>query len=215
MSTPDLFQSLPVVGILRHVPAAALGGLIPAAIAGGVTHLEITLDTPDAADRIRHAASLASGRARIGAGTVTTRRRLDQALDAGAAFIVTPALHPDVVRACVDAGIPVFPGALSPDEVLTAWELGATCVKVFPADVHGPAHIAALRAAFPDARLMPTGGVTVDSIADFRRAGADAVGVGGPLFDPGRVAAGDWEWIRSRAARFRAAWNAAAPGLHT
>jgi 2-dehydro-3-deoxyphosphogluconate aldolase/(4S)-4-hydroxy-2-oxoglutarate aldolase len=148
-------------------------------------------------------------RGNVGAGTVTTIELLDQALAAGATFIVTPAVLPDVIRACVERKVPVLPGAMTPTEILTAWRLGSTMVKVFPADQLGPGHIKAVKAPFPEIPLMPTGGVTVETLPAFKKAGADAFGVGGPLFDPKQVAAGNWGWFREQAARFAEAWKKA------
>ncbi len=131
-----------------------------------------------------------------------------QAILAGASFIVTPALVPEVIRACVQQKVPVMPGALTPTEILTAWQMGATLVKVFPADQLGPAHIRAVKAPFPEIPLMPTGGVTVETLPEFRKAGADAFGVGGPLFDPKQAAASNWDWFRIQATRFADAFRA-------
>lgn len=205
---PDLFRRLPVVGILRFFPRHQVERLIPAALEGGLCNLEITMNTAGAEDLIRLACSLVGSRANIGAGTVITLDQLDRALAAGASFIVTPALVPEVIRACVERNVPVMPGAMTPTEILTAWQLGATVVKVFPADQLGPAHIRAVKAPFPEIPLMPTGGVTVETLPAFRKAGADAFGVGGPLFDPKQAAAGNWDWFRQQAARFVDAYRA-------
>lgn len=199
---PELFRRLPVVGILRFFPRDQVERLIPAALEGGLCNLEITMNTAGAEDLIRLACSLAGNRANIGAGTVITLDQLDRALAAGASFIVTPALVPEVIRACVERKVPVMPGALTPTEILTAWRMGATLVKVFPADQLGPAHIRAVKAPFPEIPLMPTGGVTVETLPEFRKAGADAFGVGSPLFDPKQANAGNWDWFRQQATRF-------------
>jgi 2-dehydro-3-deoxyphosphogluconate aldolase/(4S)-4-hydroxy-2-oxoglutarate aldolase len=179
---------------------------VPASIEGGLCNIEVTMNTADAEELIRLTADLVGGKGNVGAGTVTTVETLDKALKAGATFIVTPAVVPDVIQACVERKIPVMPGAMTPTEILTAWRLGATMVKVFPADQLGPGHIKALKAPFPEIPLMPTGGVTVETLPAFKKAGADAFGVGGPLFDPKQVAAGNWGWFREQAARFAAAY---------
>jgi 2-dehydro-3-deoxyphosphogluconate aldolase/(4S)-4-hydroxy-2-oxoglutarate aldolase len=201
-----LFRKLPVVGILRFFTRAEVEKLVPASIQGGLCNIEVTMNTAGAEDLIRLTADLMGGRGNVGAGTVTTVETLDRALRAGATFIVTPAVVPDVIQACVDRKIPVMPGALTPTEILSAWRLGATMVKVFPADQLGPAHLKALKAPFPEIPLMPTGGVTVETLPAFKKAGADAFGVGGPLFDPKQVAAGNWGWFREQAARFAQAY---------
>jgi len=201
-----LFKKLPVVGILRFFKRAEVEKLVPASVEGGLANIEVTMNTAGAEDLIRLTVDLVGGNGNVGAGTVTTVETLDKALKAGATFIVTPAVVPDVIRACVERKVPIMPGALTPTEVLTAWRLGATMVKVFPADQLGPGHIKALKAPFPEIPLMPTGGVTVQTLPLFKKAGADAFGVGGPLFDPKEVAAGNWGWFREQAARFAQAY---------
>jgi len=205
MITPfndTLFRSMPIVGILRFFPRDQVEHLVPAVVEGGLVNLEVTLNSPGAADLIRLTRDLLGPRGNVGAGTVTSMQGLDLALEAGASFIVTPVVLPEVIRACVERGVPVMPGAMTPTEIFTAWNLGASLVKVFPADQLGPGHLRALKAPFPEIRLMPTGGVTVETLPAFRDAGADAFGVGSPLFDPRQVAAGNWDWFRQRASRF-------------
>jgi 2-dehydro-3-deoxyphosphogluconate aldolase/(4S)-4-hydroxy-2-oxoglutarate aldolase len=202
----NLFRKLPVVGILRFFKRPEVEKLVPASIAGGLCNIEVTMNSAGAEDLIRLTAELVDGKGNVGAGTVTTLETLDRALAAGATFIVTPAVVPEVIKACVDRKIPVMPGAMTPTEILTAWRLGATMVKVFPADQLGPGHIKAVKAPFPEIPLMPTGGVTVETLPAFKKAGADAFGVGGPLFDPKQVAAGNWGWFREQAARFAQAY---------
>jgi len=205
MITPfndTLFRSMPIVGILRFFPRDQVEHLVPAVVDGGLVNLEVTLNSPGAADLIRLTRDLLGPRGNVGAGTVTSMQGLDLALEAGASFIVTPVVLPEVIRACVERGVPVMPGAMTPTEIFTAWNLGASLVKVFPADQLGPGHLRAVKAPFPEIQLMPTGGVTVETLPAFRDAGADAFGVGSPLFDPRQVAAGNWDWFRQRASRF-------------
>lgn len=204
-----LFKTLPVVGILRGFGTKEVEQLVPASIDGGLRNLEVTMNSKGAADLIRLACGLAGLRCNVGAGTVTTMYELDGAMEAGASFIVTPAVVPEVIRACVERRIPVMPGALTPTEILNAWRLGATMVKIFPADQLGPAHLKAIKGPFPQIPLMPTGGITVETLSAFKRAGADAFGVGGPLFDAKQAALGNWDWFREQAARFVQAFNAA------
>lgn len=202
-----LFRQLPVVGILRFFPRDQVERMLPAALAGGLINFEVTMNSAGAEDLIRLARELVGERGNVGAGTVTTTDELHRALVAGASFIVTPAVVPEVIRACVEREVPVLPGAMTPTEILTAWRLGATMVKVFPADQLGPAHIRAVKAPFPEIPLMPTGGVTVETLPAFRQAGADAFGVGTPLFDPRQAAAGNWDWFRQQAERFVQAYG--------
>jgi 2-dehydro-3-deoxyphosphogluconate aldolase/(4S)-4-hydroxy-2-oxoglutarate aldolase len=121
---------------------------------------------------------------------------------AGAQFIVCPTVNRKVIRLCRRDDIPVMPGALTPTEVLTAWEAGADVVKVFPSDVTGPNYLKILHGPLPQVRLMPTGGVTLQTVADFIRAGACAVGVGGNLVEAKAIAAGDMARIESLARQF-------------
>jgi len=204
----SLFRQLPVVGILRFFKRPEVEKLVPASLAGGLNTIEVTMNSAGATDLIRLTCDLVGDKGNVGAGTVTTLETLDQALAAGASFIVTPAIVPDVIKACVERKVPVMPGAMTPTEILTAWRMGATMVKVFPADQLGPGHLKAVKAPFPEIPLMPTGGVTVETLPAFKKAGADAFGVGGPLFDPKQVAAGNWDWFRQQAARFAEAWKA-------
>jgi 2-dehydro-3-deoxyphosphogluconate aldolase/(4S)-4-hydroxy-2-oxoglutarate aldolase len=201
-----LFKKLPVVGILRFFKRAEVEKLVPASLEGGLCNIEVTMNTAGAEDLIRLTVDLVGAKGNVGAGTVTTIETLDRAIKAGATFIVTPAVVPDVIQACVQRKIPVMPGAMTPTEILSAWRMGATMVKVFPADQLGPGHIKAVKAPFPEIPLMPTGGVTVETLPAFKKAGADAFGVGGPLFDPKQVAAGNWGWFREQAARFAQAY---------
>jgi 2-dehydro-3-deoxyphosphogluconate aldolase/(4S)-4-hydroxy-2-oxoglutarate aldolase len=185
MATPfnqARFRQLPVVGILRFFPREQVERLVPAALAGGLRNLEVTMNSAGAEDLIRLARELVGDEGNVGAGTVTTLDELHRALGAGASFIVTPVIVPDVIRACVERGVPVLPGAMTPTEILTAWRLGATMVKVFPADQLGPAHIKAVKAPFPEI----------------------------PLFDPKQAAAGNWDWFRQQAARFVTAYEESA-----
>lgn len=201
------FDALPIVGILRACSREAVEQMVPAVFRGGLRNVEITMNTEGAASLIERCCTLAAGQANVGAGTVTDLGRLQTALDAGASFIVTPIVCHDVIRACIEKGIPVMPGALSPAEVVTAWQFGALCVKIFPADKLGPGYIKALAAPLPHIPLMPTGGVTVESLPVFRKAGAAAYGVGTPLFDPTQVAAANWPWFEEQARRFSEAFR--------
>jgi 2-dehydro-3-deoxyphosphogluconate aldolase/(4S)-4-hydroxy-2-oxoglutarate aldolase len=205
----NLFQQLPIVGILRGLPAEKLRPVVEAVLEGGLTNLEITMNTPGAADQIRAERQLAGGAVNIGAGTVTSLQLLDVALAAGASFIVTPTIVPAVVERCVQLKVPVFPGAFSPTEIQQAWELGATMVKVFPADTLGPGYLRSVKAPQPHLKLMPTGGVDVSNLEAYAQAGADAFGVGSPLFRAERIAANDWEWLRNQCRAFAAAYRKA------
>ena len=176
-----------------------------AIIRGGVSGIEVTFSTPDAPAVIRELIARHGDAAYIGAGTVTTAEQATQAADAGAAFLVSPGTLPDLTRAMLDTGRVVMTGAMTPTEVMGALELGVDVVKIFPASLGGPSYLGALRGPFPDAPLMPTGGVKPDNLADWFAAGAVAVGAGGDLANGAAIANGDWVDIEERAARFAAA----------
>lgn len=136
----------------------------------------------------------------IGAGTLLNLEQLRQAIEAGAQFLFTPHVDPTLIAAAVDAGIPIVPGALSPTEIVTAWNVGATCVKVFPIEaVGGARYIKSLQGPLSQIPLIPTGGVTLENAKEFIAAGAIAVGLSGELFPQALIAAGDWEAIAQRA----------------
>lgn len=207
----ERFAALPIVGILRGLPARVLPDLLAAVRRGGLRTIEITMNTSGATEQIREAVRLAGEELNIGAGTVLDLADLDAALAAGALFIVTPVVNQPVIRRCVEQGVPVFPGAFSPTEIQRAWDLGAGLVKVFPAEVGGPAYVKALKAPLPHVKLLPTGGVDVATLPEYRRAGADAVGIGGPLFNRARIEAEDWPWLEQRCRALAEAWHRAAP----
>lgn len=174
-------------------------------IRGGVSGIEVTFSTPDAPAVIRELIARHGDAAYIGAGTVTTSEQATRAADAGAAFLVSPGTLPDLTRAMLDTDRVVMTGAMTPTEVMGALELGVDVVKIFPASLGGPAYLGALRGPFPDAPLMPTGGVKPDNLADWFAAGAVAVGAGGDLANGTAIANADWADIEQRASRFAAA----------
>jgi 2-dehydro-3-deoxyphosphogluconate aldolase / (4S)-4-hydroxy-2-oxoglutarate aldolase len=135
-------------------------------------------------------------RLNIGAGTVCDLNDLDKALLAGAQFIVTPILDEEVIRACVAANIPVFPGAFTPTEILKAWKLGATMVKVFPASKLGPEFIKELLAPLNYLKLLPTGGINLQNFREYFNAGAQGVGIGSGLFPAELINNGRWEELK-------------------
>lgn len=203
------FLGLPLIAILRDLPMAAVAPVALAVRDAGFTALEITMSTPAAEAQIRAARASIGDTADVGAGTVTSPAELDQAVAAGATFVVTPAVVPEVITATVQQGLPVFAGAFSPTEILAAHRLGATMVKLFPAHRLGPDYLRDLRGPFPGIRLLPTGGITPENIPAYCAAGATGFGVGGALFPADRVRTGDWGWIRSRAASYCTAFKQA------
>ena len=197
-----LFQELPIIGILRGFTLGQVREIVRAALRGGLRNIEITMNSTDAVRQLREAVTVAEGQLNIGAGTVINLELLDQALDAGAAFVVTPTIEPKVITACVNQKIPVFPGAFSPTEIVRAWDLGAMMIKVFPAESVGPSYIRALKAPLPHIKLLPTGGVDLKTLPDFVKAGADGFGIGSPLFDRKRVESCDWTWVETQCRAF-------------
>lgn len=201
------FARMPLIGILRKQPDWVVEPLVQALADSGFTALEITMNTPGAAAQIRTAVNKAEDRIAIGAGTVTSLSELDEAQAAGASFIVTPIVVTEVITACVQRGLPVFPGAFTPTEIHLAHRLGATMVKLFPANRLGPDYVRDLKAPLSSVRLLATGGITPESLPAYVRAGAEGFGIGSPLFSPAHLAAGDWNWIRQRATQFCDIWQ--------
>ena len=194
-----------VLAVLRAPSPESALDAAEAIIRGGITGIEVTYSTPDAPGVIRELIARHGDAAHIGAGTVTTPEQAVAAADAGAEFLVSPGTLPDLTRAMLDTGRVVMTGALTPTEVMTALDLRVDVVKIFPASLGGPSFLSALRAPFPDAPLMPTGGVKPDNLADWFAAGAVAVGAGGDLASGSSIAASDWDDLEARAARFAAA----------
>lgn len=205
----DRARSTGVLAVLRAPSAELALEASEAIIRGGVTGIEVTFSTPDAPAVIRELIARHGDAAHIGAGTVTTVEQAEAAADAGAEFLVSPGTLPALTRAMLDTGRVVMTGAMTPTEVMSALELGVDVVKIFPASLGGPSYLGALRGPFPDAPLMPTGGVTPDNLADWFRAGAVAVGAGGDLANGASIAASDWADIEQRATRFATSLAAA------
>lgn len=194
-----------VLAVLRAPSARVAVSAAEALIRGGVTGIEITYSTPDAAAAIRELAAPGRGDVVVGAGTITDPAQADEAARAGAAFLVSPGTRPHLVAAMRDTGRVVMAGALTPTEVMLALELQADVVKVFPAALGGPAYLRALRGPFPQAPLMPTGGVSAENLTEWFRAGAIAVGAGGELCPSADLAAGRFDEIERRGRAFAAA----------
>lgn len=166
---------------------------------GGIRAVELTFTTPGVLDMI---AAVARSGAMVGAGTVLTVEQAQAAIDAGARFLVTPGLRPGVAEVAAARGVPVMMGALTPSEVMTAIDLGAAAVKIFPARAFGPVHFKDLLGPLPDAKLVPSGGVNASNAADFLAHGAVAVTAGTDVVSPSAIAAGDWDDITARAQVF-------------
>jgi 2-dehydro-3-deoxyphosphogluconate aldolase/(4S)-4-hydroxy-2-oxoglutarate aldolase len=191
-----------IVAVVRSPDSSQLVEVCRALADGGVHVVEITMTVPDALDVVRAVRKALGDRVLLGAGTILDPETGRAALLAGAEYLVAPTLNLDVIRLCARYDKLVMPGCFTPTEILTAWEAGADIIKVFPADVVGPAFFRAMRGPLPQIRLMPTGGVDLNTAADFLRAGACCLGVGGQLVEPKAVAARDFERIRRLAAEY-------------
>jgi 2-dehydro-3-deoxyphosphogluconate aldolase/(4S)-4-hydroxy-2-oxoglutarate aldolase len=164
--------------------------------------LEITMTVPGAVGVIE-AVAKRYGDALVGAGTVLDAETARACIRSGAQFVVSPSLNLETIECCRSLGVAVMPGALTPTEVVTAWTAGADFVKVFPAGaVGGPSYLKALKAPLPQIELVPTGGVSLKTAADFIRAGASALGVGADLVDIGAIREGQASIITERAKQF-------------
>ena len=172
-----------VVAVMRLSDASVIRDVAGALADGGLTALEVTMTVPGAVDLIAELSATLPRTCMVGAGTVVGARTAADVIRAGAAFVVSPVLQPDVVAACRDADVAVVPGCFSPTEILSAAAAGADIVKVFPATSLGPSFIRDVRAPLPELKLMPTGGVTRQNAGDWIRAGAVAIGVGTALVD--------------------------------
>jgi 2-dehydro-3-deoxyphosphogluconate aldolase/(4S)-4-hydroxy-2-oxoglutarate aldolase len=193
-----------IVAVVRSERSEPLVKVVEALAEGGVTAAEVTFTVPDAIDVIRDVKRAVGDSVVLGAGTVLDSETARAAILAGAEYIVSPIVNLEVIRLCRRYGKVVMPGAFTPTEVVAAWEAGADVVKVFPAEVGGPAYLKALRAPLPQIRLMPTGGVDLTTAEAFLKAGACCLGVGGSLVDASAIAAGDYNKIRQLATSFSA-----------
>ena len=194
------------VGVVPVVRATSAKQAISAAVAvaaGGITIVEVTMTVPGALDAISQLIKTLGNDVIVGAGTVLDAQAARQCFDAGAEFLVSPGLDLGTIKAAQDAGKLIMAGALTPTEVITAWKAGADFVKVFPASaVGGAAYLKALRAPLPQVPLVPTGGVNLNTAADFLRAGASALGVGGELVLAAALKSGEVAQITALARQY-------------
>lgn len=196
-------RELGLVPVVRAESADLAAQAIEAIRAGGVDVLEITMTVPGAVRLIEDVAARCAKQAIIGAGTVLDAETARACILAGAQFVVSPALNLETIALCRRYGVPVFPGALTPTEVVAAWQAGADMVKVFPAGaVGGASYIKALKAPLPQVELIPTGGVSLKTAADFIKAGAAALGVGADLVDTQAIREGRAAEVTERARQF-------------
>lgn len=187
-----------VVAVLRAVHASEYAPIIEALQLGGVLSMELTLSTPGVWDELPRLQARFGDSVEFGVGTVTAAADAETALDLGAAYIVTPITDPDIINLCVRRGAAVYPGGLTPTELHTGWKLGATAVKVFPASTVGAGYVSQLRGPFPDIQVIPSGGVDINDVPAWIRAGAQAVSLGGPLLGDA-FRGGDLQELTARA----------------
>lgn len=190
-----------VVAIIRMPDPAALRAVVDALAEGGVRALEVTMTVPRAIELIKEIAPTLPPDFLFGAGTLLDAETVRRVVGAGAQFIVSPVFRRDVVQAAHEEGVPVMPGCLSPTEILDAWDMGADIIKVFPATSVGPGYLKDIRGPLPQVKLMPTGGVSIDNVGEWLRAGAVAVGVGSAVVDTKAIAAKQFTVIADNARR--------------
>lgn len=189
-----------IIPVLRARSAEEARALADALVAGGITVMEVTMTVPGAVGLLYALKAEYGDRLLLGSGTVTTAAEVETTIQAGAEFVVSPSFHPEVIAATKAHGKVAIPGALTPTEAITAWRAGADYVKIFPCSaVGGASYLKALLAPFPELRLIPTGGVTLQTAPDFLRAGACALGVGSDLVNPLAIAQGHPEAVTATA----------------
>ena len=206
MTKAEVIKQIRDVGVIPVVRATTSDEAmraIEAIRAGGISVLEITMTVPGAVSVIEELATRYDDEAIVGAGTVLDAETARACIVAGAQFVVSPSLNAETIECCRRYGVVVMPGALTPTEVVQAWTAGADFVKVFPAGaLGGPSYIKALKAPLPHIELVPTGGVSLKTAADFIRAGASALGVGTDLVDINAIREGQAALITERAKQF-------------
>jgi 2-dehydro-3-deoxyphosphogluconate aldolase / (4S)-4-hydroxy-2-oxoglutarate aldolase len=198
-----------VVAVVRAESAAEALGAVQAVCAGGVRAVELTFTVPGAADIIAQLAGALEADVLLGAGTVTTVAQAEAAIAAGAQYLVSPGFDAEVVAYTLARGLPFFPGIFTPSEILAAKKLGVEVFKLFPAARLGPAYLKDLAGPFPGIKLLPTGGIDVSNAADYIKAGAMALGVGGKLVDKAAIKAGNWAALTATARELMAVVRAA------
>lgn len=198
MSNPiaETIERVGLIPVLRARNAGQAHAVVQAMIAGGITVVEVTMTVPGAVDVLKELKQEYGSKLLLGAGTVTTAAEAQQTVNAGAQFVVSPSLHPEVIQVTRTNGKLSIPGALTPTEVITAWRAGADYVKIFPCSAMGGAgYLKSILAPFPFLKLIPTGGVTLETAASFIQAGARALGVGSDLVNLAAIDAGHPETI--------------------
>jgi 2-dehydro-3-deoxyphosphogluconate aldolase/(4S)-4-hydroxy-2-oxoglutarate aldolase len=199
-TTAEIIEHVGLIPVLRAKNSKQAHAVVQAMIAGGVTVVEVTMTVPGAIDVLKELKQEYGAKLLLGSGTVTTASEAQATINAGAEFVVSPSLHPEVISATKTNGKLSIPGALTPTEVITAWRAGADYVKIFPCSAMGGAsYLKSVLAPFPFLKLIPTGGVTLETAASFIQSGARALGVGSDLVNLAAVDAGHPETITETA----------------
>ena len=199
-TTHQILERVGLIPVLRAKNATQAHAVVEAMIAGGVTVVEVTMTVPGAVGLLKELKKEYGSSLLLGSGIVTTADQCQATIDAGAEFVVSPSLHPEVIDTTKKNGKVSCPGALTPTEAITAWNAGADYVKIFPCSaVGGASYLKALLAPFPHLKVIPTGGVTLETAESFLRAGARALGVGSDLVNLAAVDAGHPETITETA----------------
>lgn len=194
-----------VVAIIRADNSEQLIQASRALIEGGITGIEITMTTPNALQVIADVRRVFGDKVLAGVGSILDVKTAQAAIKAGAEYVITPVLKPDVIAFCNHVGVPIFSGSYTPTEAQTAFELGADFIKIFPADGLGPKYIQAIRGPLPHLKIVPTGGVDVNTAGDFIKAGCVAVAAGSTLVSKEILKNQDWAKLTDLAAQFIAA----------
>jgi 2-dehydro-3-deoxyphosphogluconate aldolase / (4S)-4-hydroxy-2-oxoglutarate aldolase len=199
-TTQEILERVGLIPVLRAKSVAQGRAVVDAMMAGGVTVVEVTMTVPNAVELIKELKKQFGDELLLGSGTVTTADQCQATIDAGAEFVVSPSFHPEVIATTKKNGKVSCPGALTPTEAITAWEAGADYVKIFPCSaVGGASYLKSLLAPFPHLKLIPTGGVTLQTAESFIKAGAKALGVGSDLVNLAAIDAGHPETITETA----------------
>ncbi len=199
-TTQEIIERVGLIPVLRAKSVAQGRAVVDAMIAGGVTVVEVTMTVPGAIDLLKELKKEYGAKLLLGSGTVTTTEQAQATIDAGAEFVVSPSLHPDVISVTKANKKISCPGALTPTEAITAWNAGADYVKIFPCSAMGGAsYLKSLLAPFPQLKIIPTGGVTLQTAESFIKAGARALGVGADLVNLAAIDAGKPETITETA----------------
>jgi 2-dehydro-3-deoxyphosphogluconate aldolase / (4S)-4-hydroxy-2-oxoglutarate aldolase len=211
MESPTLeaIKSRGLLAVIRGPSLELTLQMVEALLEGGVTGIEITYTTPDAAEVVRSLKAKHGQGILLGMGTLTHPEQAEEARQAGAQFLVSPHVDPQLAEAMRATRLPMMMGAMTPSEVVRSYTLGSDVVKLFPGSLVGPDYMRALKGPFPNIPMMPTGGVGIDNIEQWFQAGAFAVGAGSELCPPNLAREGRFDEIILRAREFRRAVEAA------